>query len=144
MHPHFIHLCSALAASNMEEGNILPIFPASAMIPAIIAQYGFRHNQNKILSHQQTFGLAKITKCVCSQYTEEKLGKAERTQLDPHLVTLETKTDNMKNLTEKLKNNSAAVLVPNPAARAESLFFDSVPVDKIGRDPDYIQMNHYH
>ena len=53
----------------------------------------------------------------------------------------------MKNLTEKMKNNSAAVLVPNPgkksfrwkyfifllaAARAESLFFDSVPVDKIG------------
>jgi len=66
------------------------------------------------------------------QYTEEKLGKAERTQLDPHIMMLETKTDNMKNLTEKLKNNSAAVLVPNPAARAESLFFDSVPVDKIG------------
>jgi len=66
------------------------------------------------------------------QYTEEKLGKAERTQLDPHLVMLETKTDNMKNLTTKLKDNSAAVLVPNPAARAESLFFDNVPVDKIG------------
>ena len=65
-------------------------------------------------------------------------------------MMLETKTDNMKNLTEKLKNNSAAVLVPNPgiqillqnfrmlflfylAARAESLFFDSVPVDKIGK-----------
>ena len=48
------------------------------------------------------------------QYTEEKLGKAERTQLDPHLVMLETKTDNMKNLTTKLKDNSAAVLVPNP------------------------------
>ena len=51
------------------------------------------------------------------QYTEEKLGKAERTQLDPHLVVLETKTDNMKNLTEKIKNNSAAVLVPNPGER---------------------------
>ena len=118
------------STSNMEEGNALPIIPASAMIPAIIAQYGFRHKQNEITS------LTRITKCVCSQYTEEKLGKAERTQLDPHLVTLETKTDNMKNLTEKLKNNSAAVLVPNPAARAESLFFDSVPVDKIGRDQD--------
>ena len=34
--------------------------------------------------------------------------------MDPHLVVLENKTDNMKNLTEKLKNNSAAVLVPNP------------------------------
>ena len=42
------------------------------------------------------------------------MGKAERTPLDPHLVELETKTDNMRNLTDKLKNNSAAVLVPNP------------------------------
>jgi len=66
------------------------------------------------------------------QYTEEKLGKAERTQLDPHLAMLEKKTDNTKNLTEKIKNNAAAVLVPNPAARAESLLYSSVPVDKIG------------
>ena len=48
------------------------------------------------------------------QYTEEKLGKAVRTQLDPHLAMLEKKTDNTKNLTEKIKNNAAAVLVPNP------------------------------
>ncbi|XP_023340164.1 endophilin-B1 isoform X2 [Eurytemora carolleeae] len=66
------------------------------------------------------------------QFTEEKLGKAERTDLDPHLVLLEQKTDNCKGYTEKIKNNAAAVLVPNPAARAESLFFDNVPVDKIG------------
>ena len=57
----------------------------------------------------------KIThKSELFQYTEEKMGKAERTPLDPHLVELETKTDNMRNLTDKLKNNSAAVLVPNP------------------------------
>ena len=30
------------------------------------------------------------------QFTEEKLGKAERTELDPHLVMLEQKTDNCK------------------------------------------------
>ena len=53
-------------------------------------------------------------------------------------------------MTERIKNNSTAVLVPNPgnslalmeknrktiilflAARAETLFFDNVPVDKIG------------
>jgi len=66
------------------------------------------------------------------QYTEEKLGKAERTDLDPQLLTLEKKTENTRNLTEKIKNNATAVLIPNPAARAESLFFDNVPVDKIG------------
>jgi len=66
------------------------------------------------------------------QYTEEKLGKAERTDLDPHIVMLEKKTENTKNYTEKLKNNAAAVLVPNPAARAESLLFDNIPMDKVG------------
>jgi len=66
------------------------------------------------------------------QYTEERLGKSERTELDPHLVMLEKKTENTKNLTEKIKNNATAVLIPNPAARAESLFYDNVPVNKIG------------
>jgi len=66
------------------------------------------------------------------QYTEEKLGKAERTDLDPHIIMLEKKTENTKNYTERIKNNAAAVLVPNPAARAESLLFDNIPVDKIG------------
>ena len=50
------------------------------------------------------------------QYTEEKLGKAERTELDPHLMMLEKKTENTKNLTEKIKNNCTAVLIPNPGA----------------------------
>jgi len=66
------------------------------------------------------------------QYTEEKLGKAERTELDPHMVMLDKKTENTRALTERIKNDATAVLVPNPAARAESLFFDSVPMDKIG------------
>lgn len=66
------------------------------------------------------------------QYTEEKLGKAERTELDPHLVMLEMKAENTKNYTERIKNNATAVVVPNPAQRAESMFFDTVPVDKIG------------
>merc|ERR1719249_514394 len=45
---------------------------------------------------------------------------------------LDKKTENTRALTERIKNDATAVLVPNPAARAESLFFDSVPVDKIG------------
>jgi len=66
------------------------------------------------------------------QYTEEKLGKAERTELDPHFLMLEKKTDSTKSYTERLVKNTDAVLVPNPAARAESMFFENVPVDKIG------------
>jgi len=66
------------------------------------------------------------------QYTEERMGKAERTEMDPHIVTLEKKTENTKNYTERIKNNATAVILPNPAQRAETLFFDNVPVDKIG------------
>jgi len=66
------------------------------------------------------------------QYTEERMGKAERTEMDPHIVMLEKKTENTKNYTERIKNNATAVILPNPAQRAETLFFDNVPVDKIG------------
>jgi len=83
-------------------------------------------NFKKTLSDASTF----VSRAV--QFTEERLGKAERTELDPHFVALEQKTDSCKGYTEKIKANCEAVLVPNPAARAESLFFDNVPVDKIG------------
>jgi len=83
-------------------------------------------NFKKTLNDASTF----VSRAV--QYTEERLGKSERTELDPHLVMLEKKTENTKNLTEKIKNNATAVLIPNPAARAESLFYDNVPVNKIG------------
>lgn len=83
-------------------------------------------NFKKTLSDASTF----VSRAV--QFTEEKLGKAERTELEPHLLMLEQKTDSCKGYTEKIKNNATAVLIPNPAARAETLFFDNVPVDKIG------------
>jgi len=66
------------------------------------------------------------------QYTEERMGKAERTEMDPHIVMLEKKTENTKNYTTRIKDNATAVILPNPAQRAETLFFDNVPVDKIG------------
>ena len=48
------------------------------------------------------------------QYTEERMGKAERTEMDPHIVMLEKKTENTKNYTERIKNNATAVILPNP------------------------------
>ncbi|TRY64648.1 hypothetical protein TCAL_17355 [Tigriopus californicus] len=48
------------------------------------------------------------------QYTEEKLGKAERTENDSHFDDLANRTDQTKNYTEKLVKNTEAVLVPNP------------------------------
>ncbi|XP_059093137.1 endophilin-B2-like isoform X2 [Tigriopus californicus] len=66
------------------------------------------------------------------QYTEEKLGKAERTENDSHFDDLANRTDQTKNYTEKLVKNTEAVLVPNPAARLETFMFDNIPVDKLG------------
>ena len=48
------------------------------------------------------------------QYTEEKLGQAERTEMEPEYQALEKKADLTKSYTEKIKNNTAAVIVPNP------------------------------
>ena len=50
----------------------------------------------------------------CQINTEEKLGKAERTELDPHFEDLGRKTDKIKTYTEKLVKDTEAVLVPNP------------------------------
>ena len=47
------------------------------------------------------------------QFTEEKLGKAERTENDPHFEDLARKTDKTKMYTEKLVKNTEGVLVPN-------------------------------
>ena len=66
------------------------------------------------------------------QFTEERLGKAERTENDAAFESLSKRTDKIKGYTEKLVKNSEAVLVPNPAARLETFMFDTLPVDKIG------------
>jgi len=61
------------------------------------------------------------------------LGKAERTENEPHFEELATKTDKTKTYTEKLVKNAEAVLVPNPAARLEAFMFDRVqPLDQMG------------
>ena len=57
-----------------------------------------------MINHRNTF----------VQYTEEKLGNSEKTEFDPYFQKLENKTDVAKNYTEKIKNNTAAVIVPNP------------------------------
>eukprot|EP00095_Tigriopus_kingsejongensis_P002198 maker-scaffold966_size75752-snap-gene-0.19 protein:Tk02198 transcript:maker-scaffold966_size75752-snap-gene-0.19-mRNA-1 annotation:"endophilin-b1 isoform x2" len=66
------------------------------------------------------------------QYTEEKLGKAERTENDSHYEGLAHTTDHTKACTEKMVKDTEAVLEPNPAARLETFMFDNIPVDKLG------------
>lgn len=53
------------------------------------------------------------------QYTEEKLGHAEKTELDPDLQSLINRSEQMKGFTEQVKDGTEAVIQPNPKIRAE-------------------------
>ncbi|XP_025408920.1 endophilin-B1 isoform X1 [Sipha flava] len=57
------------------------------------------------------------------QFTEEKLGKAEKTELDPNFEQLVTFCDNTKQNTETILKNMEFILNSNPGMRVENLFF---------------------
>lgn len=50
-----------------------------------------------------------------SQFTEEKLGQAEKTELDAHLENLLARGDCTKNWTEKILRQTEVLLQPNPS-----------------------------
>ena len=49
------------------------------------------------------------------QFTEEKLGSAEKTELDAHFDNLQQRSDRTKQWTERIVKNTEAVLQPNPS-----------------------------
>lgn len=49
------------------------------------------------------------------KFTEEKLGQAERTELDAHLENLLGKAESTKHWTEKLMKQTEVLLQPNPS-----------------------------
>ncbi|XP_055058427.2 endophilin-B1b isoform X1 [Misgurnus anguillicaudatus] len=58
------------------------------------------------------------------QFTEEKLGQAERTELDAHLETLLTRAESTKHWTEKIMKQTEVVLQPNPNVRMEDFLYE--------------------
>ncbi|KAM8872079.1 endophilin-B2b isoform X3 [Synchiropus splendidus] len=64
------------------------------------------------------------------QFTEEKLGQAEKTELDPHLENLLMRADCTKNWTEKILRQTEVLLQPNPidhtGARIEEFIYDKL------------------
>ncbi|XP_031344071.1 endophilin-B1 isoform X2 [Photinus pyralis] len=60
------------------------------------------------------------------QYTEEKLGTSEKTELDAHFENLWNRADMTKVCTEKILRNTEAILVPNPGNRIEDYIFDKI------------------
>ncbi|XP_053474077.1 endophilin-B2b isoform X2 [Ictalurus furcatus] len=60
------------------------------------------------------------------QFTEEKLGQAEKTELDTHLENLIARGDCTKNWTEKIFRQTEVLLQPNPSARIEEFFYEKL------------------
>ncbi|XP_029649802.1 endophilin-B1 isoform X10 [Octopus sinensis] len=66
------------------------------------------------------------------QYTEEKLGQAEKTELDAHFENLLQRSEKTRQWTEKLLRSSETLLQPNPNIRMEDFLYEKV--DKKKRD----------
>lgn len=49
------------------------------------------------------------------QFTEEKFGQAEKTELDAHFESLLARADSTKNWTEKILRQTEVLLQPNPS-----------------------------
>ena len=49
------------------------------------------------------------------QFTEEKLGQAEKTELDAHFENLLQRADKTRDWTDKMLKQTEAVLQPNPS-----------------------------
>ncbi|XP_078143033.1 endophilin-B2b isoform X3 [Centroberyx gerrardi] len=60
------------------------------------------------------------------QFTEEKLGQAEKTELDAHLENLIARADCTKNWTEKIFRQTEVLLQPNPSARIEEFLYEKL------------------
>ncbi|TRY60591.1 hypothetical protein DNTS_026996 [Danionella cerebrum] len=60
------------------------------------------------------------------QFTEEKLGQAERTELNSHFEDLQIRADSTRNWTEKIQKQAEVVLQPNPGARVEEFLYEKL------------------
>ncbi|XP_075414096.1 endophilin-B1 [Tenrec ecaudatus] len=60
------------------------------------------------------------------QFTEEKLGQAEKTELDAHLENLLSKAECTKTWTEKIMKQTEVLLQPNPNARIEEFVYEKL------------------
>nr|XP_056716577.1 endophilin-B2 isoform X5 [Euleptes europaea] len=83
-------------------------------------------NMKKLASDAGVF----FTRAV--QFTEEKLGQAEKTELDAHFENLLARADGTKNWTEKILRQTEVLLQPNPSlsglpgARVEEFLYEKL------------------
>jgi endophilin-B len=58
------------------------------------------------------------------QFTEEKLGTAERTELDAHFENLLQRADKTKQWTEHIKRGTETLIQPNPSEMMINLYLN--------------------
>ncbi|XP_066260999.1 endophilin-B1 isoform X1 [Euwallacea similis] len=67
------------------------------------------------------------------QFTEEKLGKSEKTELDAHFENLCERAECTRKYTEKLAKDVEAILVPNPGIRIEDFVYEKIEKQRPSR-----------
>lgn len=70
------------------------------------------------------------------KFTEEKLGQAERTELDAHLENLLAKSESTKHWTEKIMKQTEVLLQPNPSKSRQETSRQSLTVKHHCVHPD--------
>ncbi|XP_045919619.1 endophilin-B1a [Micropterus dolomieu] len=60
------------------------------------------------------------------QFTEEKFGQAEKTELDAHLENLLVRAENTKQWTERIMKQTEVLLQPNPNVRLEEFVYEKL------------------
>ncbi|XP_052038043.1 endophilin-B2 isoform X3 [Apodemus sylvaticus] len=60
------------------------------------------------------------------QFTEEKFGQAEKTELDAHFENLLARADSTKNWTERILRQTEVLLQPSPSARVEEFLYEKL------------------
>uniref|UniRef100_A0A668AQM1 Endophilin-B1 n=1 Tax=Myripristis murdjan TaxID=586833 RepID=A0A668AQM1_9TELE len=60
------------------------------------------------------------------QFTEEKLGQAEKTELDAHLENLLARAECTKQWTERIMKQTEVLLQPNPNVRLEEFLYEKL------------------
>ncbi|XP_017295365.1 endophilin-B2-like isoform X3 [Kryptolebias marmoratus] len=77
------------------------------------------------------------------QYTGEKLGQAEKTELDAHFENLMSRADCTKNWTEKIYRQTEILLQPNPSARIEEFLYEKFDMKAPSRDTNSELLGQY-
>ncbi|KAM9822217.1 endophilin-B2-like isoform X2 [Syngnathus typhle] len=77
------------------------------------------------------------------QFTGEKLGQVEKTELDAHYENLVIRADCTKNWTEKIYRQTVVLLQPNPSARIEEFLYEKLDREVPSRVTNGELLGHY-